>query len=292
MSSLWREAFATWFKRTPIKSPTSEIYQRGMIVYSGSRLWVVGVFAVIAVLAAGLLVAEIRGIMVYVGLSVLPIALLLAWLVRTDRYEPEPKTLVVAVIGVGVVVAALFNLLPFPAGLTSYVAKLILLEFIFFLILYLLDANRFTGREFNDHLDGAVYGVSLGLGYVLYNNFYLLGGYVPLRPEFLLTLALEEFIYVMFPAFTGWWIGYVKAKYTSVGFGDLLTGFIPVALFKAIAAFVIALLGGQPLFIRLVGTGLLTVLFLAALVQRVLWALQDEVAWGYAAGKAPVEKTA
>ncbi|MEM0441284.1 MAG: hypothetical protein QXF45_06965 [Candidatus Caldarchaeum sp.] len=290
MASVWREAFIVWFRRQAIASPTAEVYQRGVIASPAGRLWLFGVVAAAVVLAVGLLVAEIRGIMVYLGLSVLPIALLLTWLVRTDRYEPEPKTLIVSVVGAGIVVASLFSLIPFPAGLSAYVAKLVAIEFVFFIVLFLLDANRITGREFNDHLDGVVYGVSLGLGYVLYNNFYLLGGYVDLKPEFVLTLALEEFMYVMFPAFTGWWIGYVKAKYTSVSFGNLLAGFIPVALFKAVAAVVVVFLAGQPLPIRIVGVGVLTILFLAALAQRVSWALQDEVAWGYAAGRAPVEK--
>lgn len=290
MSDVWREAFATLFTRHPITAPTQEVYQTGAFVQRGGKLWPFGAAVVVAFLAAGMLVPELTRYTVYLALSVLPIILLLAWLVRTDRYEPEPKTLVLAVIGVGVAVSALFSVLPFPPGLVLHVFRLVAVEFVFFLVLYLLDANRLTGREFNDHLDGVVYGVSLGLGYVLYSNFYLLGSYIDVRPEFLVALGLEEFVYVMFPAFAGWWIGFVKAKYVSVGFSHVFAGFVPVAILKAVAAFAITFLATQTFPLRLVGTVVITAVLLLLLFRRVSWALADELAWGYAAGRAPVEK--
>ncbi|MCX8201283.1 MAG: hypothetical protein N3H84_04190 [Candidatus Caldarchaeum sp.] len=291
MANVWREAFATFVRRHPITAPTQEVYQKGTITQPLGKLWPIGAAVIIAVLAVGIIIPELARYTVYLALSVLPVIILLAWLLSTDRYEPEPKTLILAVIGIGVLASAFSNIIPFPPGLPFYLLKLVALEFVFLLVLYLIDANRFTGREFNDHLDGAVYGLSLGLGYILYNNFYLLGGYAEIRPEFLVSLALEEFVYVMFPAFTGWWVGYVKAKYVSVGFGQVFAGFVPVAILKVLAAAVITFFATQIFPLRLVGTGLVTALLLVLLLRRVSWALADELAWGYATGKAPVEKS-
>lgn len=290
MSQLWREAFVTFVKRLPIAAPTQEVYQPGAISSARRGLWVFGAVAAAVLVVVGLAVPDFARYSTYVALSILPVAVLLAWLTRTDRYEPEPKTLILAVVGIGVAVSAVVRLLHFPPGFIPYLIKLVLLEFIFLLILYLLDYNRVTGREFNDHLDGVVYGVSLGLGYVVYSNFYMLSGLVDVRPEYVLTLALEEFVYVMFPAFSGWWIGYVKAKHVSISFSDVFTGFVPVVLLKTVSALAVTFLSALTILPRVVGLAALGAVLLLLLMRRVTWALQDEVLWGYAAGKAPVEQ--
>jgi hypothetical protein len=41
---------------------------------------------------------------------------------------------------------------------------------------------------------------------------------------------------------------------------------------------------------RLAATAVVGLLFLAVLVRRVRWALDDERLWGYASGMAPVER--
>ncbi|MEM4189177.1 MAG: hypothetical protein QW544_01505 [Candidatus Caldarchaeum sp.] len=289
MSSIWLESFTTLFKRHPIKTPTGEVYQVGGTPSFG-KPWIGAAVLIIVLVLLSVFTASLASYFVYVGVSLVPMIALLAYVVRSDRYEPEPKALVFSMVGVGVVLSAFSNAVSFPGGFSGYMLKMLLIEFVFFMVLYLMDANRFTGREFNDHLDGSVYGLSLGAGYIAYQNFYLLSSVEIIRPELVLSAAVEGFVLGVFPALSGWWIGYVKAKYVSVRFSDLFAGFVPVAVLKMISVLVLAGLALLGVFLRLVGVVLLALLLVAIIVRRVSWALQDEVAWGYAAGRAPVEK--
>ncbi len=294
MASILAEAFLTLFKRIPVVVPTEEVYQKGSISMRSSTPWLVGGVSAAVLLVAGfILQGGFTGIVFYLALSLLPVAVLFGWLLKTDRYEPEPKSLILAVVGIGVSVSATYSLVQLPSGITYYFFRMTVIELIFLLILYVLDANRITGREFNDHLDGAIYGLSLGLGYVLYENFHmLLLGSQLVRPEYLLLLSLEGFTLAVFPALTGWWIGYVKAKYVSIGFKDVFAGFIPVIILKLLCLSIFTFAAMLEIISRILITLFLALLFLSVLVRRISWALQDEIAWGYAAGKAPVEKGA
>jgi hypothetical protein len=177
-----------------------------------------------------------------------------------------------------------------PQGLVFSFLRVGLVELVFFLVLYALDANRFTGREFNDHLDGAVYGLALGAGFVAYSNYLTIQAGAYLNPLATATLALERFFTIVFPALTGWWIGYVKAKYVSVRFGDLFAGFVAVLVLRLVYEGVLTAFAALELPFRLAATTVVGLLFLAVLVRRVRWALDDERLWGYASGMAPVER--
>jgi hypothetical protein len=89
---------------------------------------------------------------------------------------------------------------------------------------------------------------------------------------------------------TGWWIGYVKAKYVSVRFGDLFAGFVAVLVLRLVYEGFLTAFAALELTFRLAATTVVGLLFLAVLVRRVRWALDDERLWGYASGMAPVER--
>ncbi|MCS7126184.1 MAG: hypothetical protein NZ929_04655 [Aigarchaeota archaeon] len=287
------ESFTTLFiKPEPIISPSEEVYRQSEIpplkkfpsIFVGSGL----------IVAVGLLIFFFPFLMNILGalaFSIIPVAILLTWVIKTDKYEPEPKSLILAVIGIGGCIAAIFSIIDFPRGVTYYLAKITLIEVLFFLILIGLDSNRVTGREFNDHLDGAVYGLSLGLGYILYDNFikvYMMPSLI--NPLMLTLIAVEDMFISIFPALTGWWIGYVKAKYASVRFIDLLAGFIPIILIRVLyEAFTIAI-SSINLTLRLASVILVGVIILSILLRRVGWALEDERLWRYHIGRAPVER--
>lgn len=286
-----REGFSTLFKKPqPIVKPTEEVYAAGVISPHMSRLVLlaIGVMLVLGVAAA--LVEGLFPVLATLAYSLMPVVLLLGWAVKTDRYEPEPKSLVLTVAGVGGLLAAVFTYLPFPTGLAAYLVKIGLLEVIFFLILYGLDANRVTGREFNDHLDGAVYGLALGTGYIAFSNFLIAQGGVYVTPLAATLFTLENFFTMVFPGLTGWWIGYVKAKYVSISFPSLFTGFVPVLLLRLVYGGLLIGFAGLSIPVRVAAVTLAGFLFLALLVRRIFWALEDEKIWGYASGLAPVEK--
>lgn len=102
-------------------------------------------------------------------------------------------------------------------------------------------------------------------------------------------LATEDVFISIFPALTGWWIGYIKAKYASVKITDLVAGFIPICVIRILYEFSILTASSFSLTFRLVvviSTGLL---ILSILVRRIRWALEDQRLWGYHLGRAPVE---
>ncbi|MEN2974510.1 MAG: hypothetical protein ABDH32_02895 [Candidatus Caldarchaeales archaeon] len=288
---IWYESFTTVFiKPEPIISPTEEVYRESEIrslkrsasIFIGSGLIVVVSLLII-------FFPFLMNILGALAFSIIPVATLLAWVIKTDKYEPEPKSLILAVIGIGGCIAAIFSVINFPSGLTYYLAKIALIEVLFFLILFGLDSNRVTGREFNDHLDGAVYGLSLGLGYILYDNFIKVYMMPPIiNPLMLILLAVEDIFISVFPALTGWWIGYVKAKYASVRFIDLLAGFIPIILIRVLYEAFTIVISSINLPLRLAAVILVGVIILSILLRRVRWALEDERLWRYHIGRAPV----
>ncbi|MEM0350010.1 MAG: hypothetical protein QXD24_07525 [Candidatus Caldarchaeum sp.] len=286
-----REGFSTLFKRPPpIVKPTSEVYAAGAITTKTSRLIIAGVAVLFLSGLAAFIAQGFFQPLALLAYSLLPVALLLGWAMRTDRYEPEPKSLILMVIGLGGALSALFTVVTIPGGLLGYMVKVFLAELVFFLILAGLDSNRVTGREFNDHLDGAVYGLALGAGFIAYSNYLtiLAGGYA--APLAATAFALERLFTMVFPGLTGWWIGYVKAKYVSINFASLFAGFVPVLVLRLFYEGLLTAFAGFSLPVRAVLTTVVGVLFVAVLARRVRWAVEDEKIWGYAAGLAPVEK--
>jgi len=290
--SILSEAFTTLFKKpSPIVKPTEEVYALGKL--PPVKISVMAVAAAVlatVLLAVGFVVEGLFQVLGFLSLSLIPVAGLLAWAIRTDKYEPEPKSLVLMVIGLGGVVAGLYTAVRLPQGLVFSFLGVALLELVFFLVLYGLDANRFTGREFNDHLDGAVYGLALGAGFVAFSNYLTMQAGAYLNPQATATIALERFFTAVFPALTGWWIGYIKAKYVSVKFGDLFAGFVAVLVLRLVYEGLLTAFSALPIPVRLAATTVVGLLFFAVLVRRVRWALDDERLWGYVSGMAPVER--
>jgi hypothetical protein len=291
--SLWTEGFTTLFKKPKlVTTPTEEVYQTGgFLETSRFSVSLVAIGIILFIILSALFLHNSILLLGLFTFSILPTLILFLWIIKTDRYEPEPKSLVISVVGIGGCIAALYSMVRFPPVPSYYFLKTLLIEFTFFLVLIGLDSNRLTGREFNDHMDGVVYGASLGLGYVAYMNFTTLA-FTPeiINPTMLFLLSLEKMFLLVFPALAGWWIGYVKAKYTSISFLDLLAGFIPVIVLKltyeAVISYSASLFIAQRFIVLiLIGTLLLVILF-----RRVSWALEDERLWGYFTGEAPIER--
>jgi len=290
--NLWIEGFSTLFIRPdPVITPTDEVYQTGGIQQK-SR-YPLSFITIGVILFIVLSILFLQTSLLILGLftfSIFPTLILFSWILKTDRYEPEPKSLLVSTIGIGGCIAALYSIVRFPPTLPYYFLKILLVEFTFFLVLFGLDSNRLSGREFNDHMDGVVYGASLGLGYVAYTNFVTLA-FLPeiVNTTMLVLLSLENMFLLTFPAMTGWWIVYVKAKYTSISFLDLLAGFIPAIILKVIYEAVLSITLLLSIIPRLTIIISIGIILLTILVRRVYWALEDERLWGYLTGRAPTE---
>lgn len=110
-------------------------------------------------------------------LAIAPAVLILWYVYRKDRYEPEPKYLVAKVFLLGafsVIPAALLEM-PFPSGLfVSAVIAPIVEEGLKFSVVYFIVSGL---AEFDEPMDGIVYAAAAGLGFAaLENIFYVTEG--------------------------------------------------------------------------------------------------------------------
>jgi protease PrsW len=139
----------------------------GMAVFSG----------IIAALASGL--GEInRTALILIGLflAIVPSALWLIFFYRQDRLEPEPKTKIAQVFLVALILTELVGLplmndwfqLPKWASTTSstaLLASILVVGFTLQAITYVaVRATVYTTAEFDERMDGIVYGTVAGLG--------------------------------------------------------------------------------------------------------------------------------
>lgn len=153
-------------------------------------------------------------------LAVVPSLLYLAVLNLIDRYEKEPWTILLACIGAGAVAAPVIVLIVFtalgrpstlppafapglrPDAVTGIVEELVLGVLLIALVRYARD-------EFDDILDGVIYGAAIGAGFGAAESFlYAIGGTQLLSGGTVVTLVvggLDHACYMaVFGAILGW----------------------------------------------------------------------------------------
>jgi RsiW-degrading membrane proteinase PrsW (M82 family) len=150
---------------------------------------------------------------------------------KKDRYDPEPKRLIVRDFIWGILIVFPVSAIegPFSGFLEKPGSLLVLfLASVFIvglveegaksLIIYLLHFNH---PEFNESIDGIIYGVTVGLGFAAAENLFytMMFGYkVGIVRAFLTTLA-----HASFSGIFGYFLGRAKIdqlkSYIPVGFG-------------------------------------------------------------------------
>ena len=116
--------------------------------------------------------------------TILPSLLILLYFIYSDKFK-EPKNLIIKVFLFGVLTC-------FPAGYLNYFSEILIPQtelgerltsilalqygrrFLKFLILYLFIVKK---KEFNEPMDGIVYGVAASLGFATYENYYYVYSY-------------------------------------------------------------------------------------------------------------------
>ena len=113
----------------------------------------------------------------YYGLSIAGFAapvLFLSWVVRNDRYEEEPWSLILYTFGWGAfcaIFAAILNEAIF-IPLFGDPGAAFIEEPLKIIGVYWLAMHRVYESELNDHLDGMIYGAAVGAGFAGLENFY------------------------------------------------------------------------------------------------------------------------
>lgn len=156
-------------------------------------------------------------------LAGVPSLLYLAILNAIDRYEKEPWTILLACVGGGAVVAPLLSiglvaLAGRPAELTPSLAPgaggsdpfvAVVQELVKGAILVLLI--RSVRSEFDDVLDGVVYGAALGAGFGATETFvYALGGTGGLEPGTMLALLVSGLNHAFYGGVAGAIMGFAR----------------------------------------------------------------------------------
>ena len=152
--------------------------------------------------------------------ALVPSLVYLVVLNAIDRYEPEPWTILLACIGLGAVVAPLITIgifvlagreatLPpaFAPGLSPSAFTAIVETLTCGVLLIVLV--RFVRDEFDDVLDGVIYGAAIGAGFGATESFlYVVGGTDMLSGETVLALVVaglnHAFYMAVFGAILGW----------------------------------------------------------------------------------------
>jgi len=160
--------------------------------------------------------------LIIVLVSVLPAAGWLWYFYRTDRYEPEPKRLVLRtfLLGVllGVALGTSFTGLPYPWGPAKYSAVIwapLVEETAKFLIVFW---TVFSNRNFNEPVDGIVYSSSAALGFAACENaFYVVSSWHDGNPEMGVYTLLARSVFsvpghALFSAFWGAALGFAAGR--------------------------------------------------------------------------------
>ena len=213
-------------------------------------------------------------------------AIYLFWMWRADKLEREPIYLVTLILGWGVFAAFLSligNGIFDTIGLgAAWLGAPIVEESMKAIGVYLIAKSP----EFNDSMDGIVYGFASGMGFAWAENFF----YIVLMYEGdLMFSLLRVFIFSLghglYTAFTGWWLGRAKAQKGYVTPGDLRPGLIMAMIAHGLYnsdIIQVDSLEGLALWVLLTLGTYSVILF--ALYRK---SLSDEKKWHYDDGYAP-----
>lgn len=190
----------------------------------GVALWVV---AVLLVPLLALLVRYFTGFLgtaaTFLGLVLAAIPFVIVWFaVRyIDRWEPEPRRLLVFAVAWGAIASVMIALAVdlvvtlvagrLPEAVSAVVQAPIVEEIAKGLGVLLIFA--FARRAFDGPVDGIVYGALIGAGFALTENVqyfaisYLEGGSAQVASTFFLRAVLSPFAHVMFTSLTGFAFG-------------------------------------------------------------------------------------
>jgi len=208
----------------------------------------------------------------------------LVW--RKDKYEPEPLYYVMFVVALGIVIGipVLFTELVF--SLNSFIDTVltapIVEEFFKGLAIYVMSKRK----EFNDAMDGIVYGFGVGMGFAIAENFGYIIYVYKIDP---LYSFLRVFLFCIGHGVYTSLLGYVLGKQKSTINKTTLTIFISGLFLPVISHAMYNLLpflakNSLEALITIILYIIILLLILSRLIKN---SLKMEKKWGYDKGYAP-----
>ncbi|MBN2335728.1 PrsW family intramembrane metalloprotease [Candidatus Bathyarchaeota archaeon] len=273
---LLEEAFTSLIRSNPLKKPPHvSVFQNR----EPTRLTPYLVWAV-AFVAAGLFASYGGRWYGYLGFTLAGYAgpiIYLIWMVRSDLYEREPLALVAYCFGWGAfsgIAAGVLNVLItaryFGVGGAGFIEEPLKV-----IGVYLIAKSSHVKSEFNDPLDGMVYGAAAGAGFAGLENFWYLTEMIMNNnvPPFTVVLvrSITGFMHLAWTAIAGRSLGVAKAMKGEIELVDLLPG-------VAVSAVIHMLWNLSP---TIVAFSLILPFMVTSLQRQVRTALDDERRWCY-----------
>ncbi len=211
-------------------------------------IWLFGVLGFVLLILIGYFVVALGTGASIVGLvlAVFPLALVFFGIYLIDRWEPEPKGLVIFAISWGAIAAIAITLgvdllITLAIGLRpeeiGAVIQAPIIEEVAkglgILIIFLMGRRTFDGP-----IDGIVYGALIGAGFAFTENIqyfavsFLNGGTTQLTATFFVRGLLSPFAHAMFTSLTGFTMGLSARRHARTGsvFGAGLIGILGAML--------------------------------------------------------------
>lgn len=200
-------------------------------------VWIIGVIVLILVGLVGYFLSAIGPAASIIGmlLAFVPLAAVLFAIRIIDRWEPEPRGLLVLAVAWGAVAAVGITLgidllitmvlgvddSPMRDAFSAVVQAPIVEEFAKGLGVYLIFVT--ARRAFDGPVDGVVYGALIGAGFAFTENIqyfaisFIEGGVVDVSTTFFVRGILSPFAHVMFTSITGFALGLAARRGATPG---------------------------------------------------------------------------
>ncbi|WP_109212086.1 MULTISPECIES: PrsW family intramembrane metalloprotease [Microbacterium] len=216
----------------PVQVPSAATTRRGR----SASIWIIGILVLLLIALVAYFLNAIGPGASLIGmlLALVPLAGVLLAVRIVDRWEPEPRGLLVlavawgaiAAVGIALGVDLLLSIVFGPATgarevLQAVVQAPVVEEFAKGLGVFLIFAT--ARRAFDGPVDGIVYGALIGAGFAFTENIqyfavsFIEGGAAETTGTFFLRGILSPFAHVMFTAVTGFALGLAARRGLSTG---------------------------------------------------------------------------
>ncbi len=242
-----------------VNKPHVGFWRAGVIQIIG-----MAIFSVIVALIAGNLgpLDRIAQILIGLFLAVVPSALWLLYFYRQDRLEPEPKTYIGLVFVAALVLTDFLALRVindvFQVGVwasantwTSLLASILVNGFMLQACMYIAVRLVYASAEFDERMDGIVYGTVAGLGVAtLLNLHYIIDNQGVELTAGVINVVTTALAQASFGGLMGWFMA--EDKFSEKRFWFVPLGFASAAILNGLFSWLInevsaAGLGVQPL---------------------------------------------
>ncbi len=267
--------------------PLSTIQEKGKYLTYAAVMLLIAVGFVSSIVLSQVPQVDILSTLLF---ALIPALVYLYIIYSHDRYEPEPIWLIFLAFAWGAVstfFAAILNdtiinfLMGGFAGGAAFTEEPLKLLGVFF-----LATSPKLRDEFNDHVDGFIYGAMAGLGFGFAENILYIGrGFAGAGMFIVLVRSITILMHMFTTGLAGWWLGYMKMMGYNLKSINAIVGMVYGMAIHFIWN-TLAYLGIVALLVFIIVGPAMLLKSLDILKKGLI----DEYYWGFAHGYAPRER--